>query len=211
MGLATNGSPVTKSQPDKRWPVQTDTDGDKGGHMELQANRQGGPSPFSRPPQPPAPSAFARPVAAPLTSQPTAPPSAEHQALERQRRGGGQWFYWIAGLSLINAALAFSGQQWRFILGLGVTQLVQEMAASGNAGTIGGLVGVALIVVFAVLGQRAIVGHAWAFLAGMILFGLDGLLFVLIQDWVGVAFHAFALWMIGRGYAAARQLPPIKA
>jgi hypothetical protein len=125
--------------------------------------------------------------------------------------GGGQWFYWIAALSLINAVLAFSGQQWRFILGLGVTQLVQEMAASGNSGTIGGLVGVVLIVVFAVLGQRAVVGHGWAFVLGMILFGLDGLLFVLIQDWVGVGFHAFALLMIGRGYAAARRLPSIKA
>src|SRR5215475_4582039 len=150
--------------------------------MELQANRQGGPSPFSRPPQPPAPSAFTRPVAAPPASQPSAPPSAERQALERQRRSGGQWFYWIAALSLINAVLAFSG-----------------------------LVGVALIVVFAVLGQRAVVGHCWAFVLGMVLFGLDGLLFVLIQDWVGVGFHAFALLMIGRGYAAARQLPPIKA
>jgi len=178
--------------------------------MELQANRQGGSSPFSRPPQRPAPSAFARPVAAPPASQPSAPPSAEQQALERQRRGGGQWFYWIAGLSLINAVLAFSGQQWRFILGLGVTQIVQEMTASGSAGTIGGLVGVALIVVFAVLGQRAVLGHSWAFLLGMILFGLDGLLFVLIQDWIGVGFHAFALLMIGRGYAAARQLPAMK-
>ena len=112
---------------------------------------------------------------------------------------------------MINAALAFSGQQWRFILGLGVTQLAQDMAASGNAGTISGLVGVALIVVFAVLGQRAVVGHGWAFVLGMILFGLDGLLFVLIQDWIGVGFHAFALLMIGRGYAAARQLPPMKA
>src|SRR5215813_6693657 len=173
--------------------------------MELQTNRQGGPSPFSRPPQPPAPSAFARPVAAPPASKPSAPQSAAHQALERQRRSGGQWFYWIAALSLINAVLAFSGQQWRFILGLGVTQLVQEMAAAGSSGTIGGLVGVALIVVFAVL------GHQWAFLLGMILFGLDGLLFVLIQDWIGVGFHAFALLMIGRGYAAARQLPPLAA
>ena len=110
-----------------------------------------------------------------------------------------------------HAALAFSGQQWRFILGLGLTQLAQEMAASGNAGTISGLVGVALIVVFAFLGQRAIVGHGWAFMIGMILFGLDGLLFVLIQDWVGVGFHAFALLMIGRGYAAGRQLPPLRA
>src|SRR5215813_12521715 len=138
--------------------------------MELQANRQGGPSPFSRPPQPRAPSAFARPVAAPLTSQPTAPPSAEHQALERQRRGGGQWFYWIAGLSLINAALAFSGQQWRFILGLGVTQVVQELAEqSGGAGVKAGIVGLAMIGFFAALGQRAILGNRWAFVLGMVL------------------------------------------
>ena len=179
--------------------------------MELQANRQGGPSPFSRPPQPPTPSAFARPVAAPPASRPGAPASAAHQALARQRRSGGQWFYWIAALSLINAVLAFSGQQWRFVLGLGVTQLVQEMAASGSGGTIGGLVGVASIVVFAVLGQRAVAGHCWAFMLGMILFGLDGLLFVLIQHWVGVGFHAFALIMIARGYTAARHMRPIKA
>ena len=172
---------------------------------------QAGPSPFSRPPQPTTASPFSRAVPAPHTSQLNAPPSAEHQALERQRRSGGQWFYWIAALSLINAVLAFAGQEWRFILGLGVTQVVQEMAKSGSAGTKAGLVGVALIVVFAVMGQRAVQGHRWAFLLGMALFALDGALFVLIQDWVGVGFHAFALLMIGRGYAAARQLPSVNA
>jgi len=170
---------------------------------------QAGPSPFSRPPQPTAASPFSRTAAAPHASPRNAPPSEERQALERRRRSGGQWFYWIAALSLINAVLAFAGQEWRFILGLGVTQVVQEMAKSGSAGTKAGLVGVALIVVFAVMGQRAVQGHRWAFLLGMALFALDGALFMLIQDWVGVGFHAFALLMIGRGYAAARQLPPV--
>lgn len=170
---------------------------------------QAGPSPFSRPPQPTAASPFSRTVEAPHASQRNAPPSEGRQALERRRRSGAQWFYWIAALSLINAVLAFAGQEWRFILGLGVTQVVQEMAKSGSAGTKAGLVGVALIVVFAVMGQRAVHGHRWAFLLGMALFALDGALFVLIQDWVGVGFHAFALLMIGRGYAAARQLPPV--
>jgi len=172
---------------------------------------QAGPSPFSRPPQPTAASPFARAVAAPHESPRNAPASQERQALERQRRSGAQWFYWIAALSLIKAVLAFAGQEWRFILGLGATQLVHEMAKSGSAGTKAGLVGVALIVVFAVMGQRAVQGHRWAFLLGMVLFALDGALFVLIQDWVGVGFHAFALLMIGRGYAAARQLPPLDA
>jgi hypothetical protein len=43
----------------------------------------------------------------------------------------------------------------------------------------------------------------------MTLFALDGALFVLIQDWAGVGFHAFALVMIGRGYMAARRLSPL--
>ena len=180
--------------------------------MEVEANRRRtGPSPFSRPPQPRAASTFARPVVAPRESLHAGATGEERKTLERRRRNGGQWFYWIAALSLINAALAFAGQEWRFILGLGATQLVHEMAKSGSAGTKAGLVGVALIVVFAVMGQRAVQGHRWAFLLGMVLFALDGALFVLIQDWVGVGFHAFALLMIGRGYAAARQLPPLDA
>jgi len=135
----------------------------------------------------------------------------ERKTLERQRRNGGQWFYWIAGLSSINAAIAFAGQEWRFILGLGVTQIVQELAKSGSAGTKAGLVGVAVIIIFVVLGRRAVRGHGGAFLVGMTLFALDGAIFALIQDWVGVGFHAFALLMILRGYVAARRLSAPRA
>lgn len=175
--------------------------------MEVEANRRHtGPSPFSRPPQPRPASKFASPVVAPREPLRTGATGEERKRLERQRRNGGQWFYWIAGLSLINAAVALAGQEWRFILGLGVTQLVQELAKSGSDGTKAGLVGVAVIIIFAVLGQRAVQGHSWAFLAGITLFALDGAIFVLIQDWVGVGFHAFALLMILRGYLAARRL-----
>ena len=101
---------------------------------------------------------------------------------------------------------------WAYVLtGGGAHPHLRVAWKSGSAGTKAGLVGVALIVVFAVMGQRAVQGHRWAFLLGMVLFALDGALFVLIQDWVGVGFHAFALLMIGRGYAAARQLPPLDA
>ena len=176
--------------------------------MELEANRRHtGPSPFSRPPQPRAASTFGSPVVAPRESLRAGATGEERKTLERRRRSGGQWFYWIAGLSLINAAVAFAGQEWRFILGLGVTQIVQDLAKSGSNGTKAGLIGVAVIVIFAILGQRAVQGHGWAFLVGMTLYALDGAIFVLIQDWPGVGFHAFALLMILRGYVAARRLP----
>src|SRR5262245_2175315 len=171
------------------------------------------PSPFSRPPQPRPTPTFTGPVVAPhpIIAPREAPvggaTTEEHAVLERQRRNGGQWFYWIGGLSLINAAIAFAGQDWRFILGLGVTQLVQALAKDGD-GIKAGLVTVGVIAIFLVLGQRAVQGAGWAFLLGMILFALDGGIFIIIRDWVGVAFHAFALVMIGRGYMAARQLSP---
>lgn len=188
-----------------------------------EANRKvAGPSPFSRPPQPRAVSTFdrgpapSRPSGSDLsrsrTSQaslagPTAA-SDDRRAVEGQRRSGAQWFYWVAALSLINSVVALAGQQWRFILGLGVTQLVQELAEqSGNAGMKAGLVSLGVIGLFAFLGQRAAQGYHWAFLAGMTLYGLDGLIFLMAQDWIGVAFHAFALMMILRGYSAARRLP----
>jgi hypothetical protein len=182
--------------------------------MEIEANRSGGgPSPFSRPPQPKpvqmthassAPTPTVRVAGSSLTAE-------QRKALEAQRRSGGQWFYWVAGLSVINIVLALTGQDWRFILGLGVTQLVQELAQFADGGTKAGLIGLAVIGLFAVLGHRAIHGHQWAFLLGMVLYALDGVIFFLIQDWAGVGFHAFALVMISRGYVAARQLPPPNA
>lgn len=169
---------------------------------------KGNASPFSRAPQRRTAPAQPRPASTTGAAGNPAMTDAKRQALESQRRSGGQWFYWVAGLSLINAGLALAGQEWRFILGLGVTQLVQELTQqSGSAGIKAGIVGLGVIGMFAVIGQRAIQGYRWAFVLGMVLFVLDGAIFLLVQDWVGVGFHAFALFMILRGYSAARQLP----
>lgn len=184
--------------------------------MATEANRgSAGPSPFSRPPQPrTAPTSGIGHAAPPPSSSNTSAemvstlPDAKREALEGQRRSGGQWFYWIAALSSINAVLALAGQEWRFILGLGTTQLLQAVAQeAGGAGLKAGLISFAVIGFFAFLGKRAIHGYGWAFVVGMVFYGLDGLIFLLVQDWIGVGFHAFAVMMITRGYLAARQLP----
>src|SRR5437773_12475107 len=49
-------------------------------------------------------------------SAPTATSSAAEPLLERQLKHGGSWFYWLAGLSLITAAVAVSGSQRGFTL-----------------------------------------------------------------------------------------------
>jgi len=60
--------------------------------------------------------------------------------------------------------------------------------------------------VCALFGVFANKGQMWAFVVGMILFALDGLIFLLVQDWIGVAFHVFILYCLFRGAQACRQL-----
>jgi hypothetical protein len=161
---------------------------------------------------PVAPPAVARPSGTDV-ARPQATPAGvgtgtideARKALESQRRNGAQWFYWVAALSLVNCVVALTGAKWRFILGLGVTRVVQELSP-GAAHVTAGLVSLAVIGLFAFLGYQAVKGHGWAFITGMALYALDGVIFLLVQDWVGVGFHAFALVMIGRGFSASRQL-----
>lgn len=128
--------------------------------------------------------------------------------LVAQMKSGASWFYWIAALSLINSISAFTGSEWRFIVGLGATQVFDVIGAQiGGAGKIItlalDLVAAGALVLFGVFGHK---GHLWAFLVGMVLFGLDTFVFVIGQDWIGVAFHLFVLFCLFRGFQACRQL-----
>jgi len=185
-----------------------------------------GPSPFKRPAPSTAPAAPSMGVAAPtvrlVTSVPPAPPaspaspataaagtaaSTEHQQLEAQSRRGAFWFYWIAGLSLVNSVVAFAGLNWRFIIGLGMSQIVDTLATrSGRGWTAAILFDALLIGGFVLLGTLAVRGHAWAFLVGVSLYGLDGLISLLVHDWLGLGFHVFVVIMILKGFQAARHL-----
>src|SRR5512133_2708123 len=123
-----------------------------------------------------------------------------------QTRSGGSWFYWIAGLSLINSISAFLGTSWRFIVGLGLTQLFD--AAGKGMGSSGKVIVLVLDLfvagLFVLFGVFAVKGHLWAFIIGMVLFTLDALVFLLVQDWIGVGFHAFVLYCLFRGFQGSR-------
>jgi len=125
-----------------------------------------------------------------------------------QLKSGASWFYWIAGMSLINSIAAASGSDWRFIVGLGATQIFDAVGAGfGGAGKIVtlalDLLVVGLLVLFGIFGNKR---HLWAFIVGMGLFALDTLVFLFVQDWIGVAFHVFVLFCLFRGFAACRAL-----
>ena len=183
------------------------------------------PSPFRRrPPQPKpmpgAPIAASSPAPQSAPSAPamrTAPAvvaapgsmteSVEQQQLERRRRIGARWFYWVAGVSLVNTVVALTGQHWRFIVGLGTTQVANGLAARpGHGWAPAILLDLLLIGGFVFLGYLALQRQHWAFPVGIGVYALDGLIFVAARHWVGLAFHVFVLIMICKGFQAARQL-----
>jgi hypothetical protein len=140
-----------------------------------------------------------------------APELAKGVELAAKALSGATWFYWIAGLSLINSVVILSGSDWSFIIGLGITQVIDVIAlSSGELDMAGKLVAFLLDVVVAGIflgfGMLARKGHVWAFMLGMLLYSADGLIFLAVGDWLSLGFHGFALYCIGSGMAAQLEL-----
>jgi hypothetical protein len=132
--------------------------------------------------------------------------------LQRQLHSGANWFYWIAGLSLINSLAALVGSNWRFIAGLGITQVIDAIARelAGNGGGaakiiafVFDLLGASIFVVFGIFAGKKM---TWAFAVGMFIYGLDALIFLLGMDILAIAFHAYAMYCLFRGLRACQQL-----
>jgi hypothetical protein len=142
------------------------------------------------------------------------------ELVNRRFKTGANWFFWIAGLSLVNSIVFLTGGGWGFVVGLGVTQIVDilaiEAAAEGSAASMVKAAALAvdalfagIFVLFGVLARRK---HPVAFITGMILYGLDGLLFIPVHGWLwlGLAFHILALIGLYGGLKALRQLSAIE-
>jgi hypothetical protein len=145
-----------------------------------------------------------------MASAGTAPATVNNAAIVAQAtalarvRTSARWFYWIAGLSLINSAVVIFGGSFHFVVGLGVTSVVDAFAKqSGNAGVVLDLIINGFVAgLFCLFASFAGKAQKWAFMVGMVLYALDGLLLLLARDILSVAFHAYALFCIYRGLAA---------
>ena len=131
----------------------------------------------------------------------------ERLNLTSQMKGGASWFYWIAGLSLINSIVIVAGQDLNFVVGLIITQVFDLLAKQGTISmAVAIIIDIVLTGVIAMFGVYANRGKAWAFIAGMIVYALDGMLIFISIDFFSLAFHALALFFIFRGYQAYRKL-----
>jgi len=143
--------------------------------------------------------------ATPWPTQGPDPATVARVALVRRVEKGGRWFYWIAGLSLINFALYAIGSDLGFALGTAIDWFLDGVLQA-FAPSFTWLAHVVTIALFVFLGMRATAGATWAFVVGGILYAIDGLVFLLVADWIAIAIHAFALFGIVSALRALRKL-----
>ena len=127
---------------------------------------------------------------------------------EKVIKGGASWFYWIAALSLINSITILTETDFGFIVGLGITQLLDgvmlEIIGEYNIWSL--IPTIFFSGLFVIFGYNANKFNKSAFIAGMIIYGLDTLIFFLVDDYLSIGFHVFALVMIFKGYKSLKEL-----
>jgi hypothetical protein len=129
-------------------------------------------------------------------------------ALENRMKGGASWFFWIAGLSVINSIMLLTNTNMKFVVGLGITDIAtylsKDQALTGKILALAVTAAIAGLFVF--FGVKARGRKKWAFIFGMVIYGADALLLILGLDYLTIAFHVFALFFLVRGYIALKLL-----
>jgi hypothetical protein len=134
---------------------------------------------------------------------------------ENSLKGSTSNFYWIAGLSIINSLVQLVGGSWYFFIGLGITQLIDGISkglaqsAGGNAATVIQIIAFVFNLfiagIFIVLGMLAQRQQKWAFIVGMVMYALDGLIFLIVPDFLSIGFHVFILFGLYSGFKSIKK------
>ena len=134
---------------------------------------------------------------------------AARKKLEKVARNGGDWFFWIAALSALNTAARVFGQVGTLAFALGITQVIEDWGVpQGWRGTWATIaINLPIAGIFVVFGWYARKWRRWAFLAGLALYAVDALVFVMMRiDLWALGLHYLAWLFIFRGSKAAQEL-----
>jgi len=115
-----------------------------------------------------------------------------------------RWFWWIAGLSLVNAVMFHSGSDVNFVVGLAMTTMA-SVAFANNLPVAIVLAGVTIGFYF-LMGLYAQRQRLWAFYLGLAVYAVDALLYAAVKDWMSVGFHVLAGFFIFKGIQRTREL-----
>lgn len=122
------------------------------------------------------------------------------------------WFDVIAALSMVNSVITMAHLSLRFVVGLGITDLVTSLAQrGGGTPAVVGLVITALAAgMFWGLGRKVKEAQKWALILGMVLYALDAAVILLWQDWLSIAFHGYGLFRMFGAFAAINEFNTAK-
>ncbi len=154
----------------------------------------------------------------PGTGQEQAQVSVSVAEALRDLKRGTSWFYWIAGLSIVNSLVIAFGGNWNFLIGLGITQIVDGIAwGIGDALNPGKgvliLKLIALAIDIGIAGGFALLGFfahrkrsKALYIIGIVLYAIDGLIILPLGAWLNALFHLLALWGLYGGLKAIKKL-----
>lgn len=119
-------------------------------------------------------------------------------------RSGAGWFYFIGGLSVLNSIMAFAGSSMMMMFGLTSTLFATYLGIQlgGTASIVGMAATVCVALLFVGLGWMAQRGAVWAFITGLALYSVDGVVTVVLKDYLGAFVHVAGIVFIALGLLA---------
>ncbi|MDP4177511.1 MAG: hypothetical protein Q8900_04125 [Bacillota bacterium] len=124
------------------------------------------------------------------------------------KRAVGSYFIYIAVFSIINTIIALFNGDISFVIGLGATQIVDVLcqALSKSLGAtvivIGVLINLFIAAIFIFFGYMVRKASKWIYIIGMIIYGFDGLIFLIDSDFKSIIFHGIFLFFMIREFKA---------
>jgi hypothetical protein len=141
--------------------------------------------------------------------------AVEQVALVQKQKNSAGWIFAIVLFTVVNSVLMWLQTNFSFLIGLGLTQIIDGVAFlfgvdyPANATLFMGIavaLNSAIVGLFVFLGIMARRRHAWAFIVTIVLYSLDLIFLVLLQEWFGAALHLYALFNLWGGFQATRTL-----
>ncbi len=112
----------------------------------------------------------------------------------------------IALLSLAFSWFYLSGNDLRYIAGLGMTRIADNILKYSSTGTESYILiwafNFCAALIFSLSGYFSMKRKSWAFITGMIIYALDGVLLMAYKEWPGFIFHIFSIIVIFYGWIA---------
>jgi hypothetical protein len=149
------------------------------------------------------------------TRPPRAAQLGDNSEAEDAVKSSAGWLYAVAGLSLVNTFIIWTGSSRVFAIGLGITQLLDgiRLIAAKEAPSAAGLVTAIVLVLdiliaamYATMAYFAGKGKVWVFVVAIVCYALDTVISVLAFQIISIILHIVVLFCLANGIRASLRL-----